>query len=332
MKNVLFFIRHFTERGTEVSAYDYARFNEEVLNNKSYIVHFSDEMARYNEFGFYERISYDKFHSRFPIFEIHSIYDLSDIIDEYNIDFFYTQTHGGKEDVYHFGDKNIWNNCKTIKHCVFNTKEPQGDFSISISEFLSKRDGTTMKAIPLIVHLPDCNEDMRDELNIPKDAIVIGRHGCDNDFNIPMAQEAVKEILAIDETIYFLFLNTIVFYEHPRILYLPRNVDLIYKTKFINTCDAMLHARIVGETFGLAVGEFSIRNKPVITCNCGDLAHIEILGDKGILYNTKDELMDILKNIRKIISSKDDWNAYRDYSPEKVMQLFDRMIFSKAYA
>lgn len=34
---------------------------------------------------------------------------------------------------------------------------------------------------------------------------------------------------------------------------------------FIRTCDAMLHARMSGETFGLAIAEFSAHNRPVLT-------------------------------------------------------------------
>lgn len=34
--NIGFFCRHFTERGTEFSLYDYAKYNEEFLNNKRY--------------------------------------------------------------------------------------------------------------------------------------------------------------------------------------------------------------------------------------------------------------------------------------------------------
>lgn len=70
----------------------------------------------------------------------------------------------------------------------------------------------------------------------------------------------------------FLFLGTEKFNkkvnrpeEHPQIIYLPTNSDLRYKEDYIKTCDVMLHARTVGETFGLAVAEFSVRNKPVIT-------------------------------------------------------------------
>ena len=57
--------------------------------------------------------------------------------------------------------------------------------------------------------------------------------------------------------------------------------------RFFATCDAMLHAREEGETFGMAVAEFSLRNKPVITYNGSgqyDNAHVRMLGSKALLY------------------------------------------------
>jgi hypothetical protein len=124
-------------------------------------------------------------------------------------------------------------------------------------------------------------------------------------------------------------MNTHEFYKHPRIIYLDRTTDLIFKTKFINTCDAMIHARAEGETFGLSIAEFSSKNKPVITCPSGDLEHIRILGDKALLYRSKDELLKIFNNIKNIIKNNDDWNAYKQYTPENVMRLFNELIFSK---
>ena len=129
-----------------------------------------------------------------------------------------------------------------------------------------------------------------------------------------------------DKNAYFLFMNTQKFYEHPRIIYLDKNLDLLYKSKFINTCDAMIHARNEGETFGLSIAEFSTFNKPIITCKCGEIEHINILGDRAIIYNNKEELIHIFNNIETIIHSRTDWNAYTDYSPEKIMKLFDTMI------
>lgn len=324
--NIGFFVRHFTERGTEVAIYDYAKYNEEILNNKSVIICFTE--SKQTLLGFpNERISYDKFKDRFQIIEINDINELTNIINDYNLSFFYTLTSGGNNDIYQFENKNIWGNCKTIKHCVFDTTSCEGDFYISISNYLNEKYDTKYPVIPHIVDLPDCNENLRDELKIPNDAIVLGRYGGIHEFNIKITHEAIIECLSINPNIYFLFMNTTNFYIHPRIIYLEKNIDLLFKVKFINTCNAMIHSRIMGETFGLSIGEFSIKNKPIITCPCGDMEHIKILGDKAILYNSKEELMDIFDKIQIIIHSRNDWNSYEYYRPKNIMSLFKQIIF-----
>jgi hypothetical protein len=321
MKTVIFFIRHFTERGTEVAIYDYAKYNEEILNNKSYIICFKNVN---------EQQSYSKFSLRFKILEIENITEITPVIQEYNIDFFYTLTVGCEENnFFQFNNKELWLNCKTIKHCVFSTNYKEADFYISISHFLNEKFNTIYPVIPHIVNLPECQDDLRDDLNIPHDAIVFGRYGGVDEFNIKFVYYAIKEFLNQDTNIYFLFMNTIPFYNHPRIIYLNPNINLLFKTKFINTCDVMIHARIMGETFGLSIAEFSSLNKPIITCDCGDIEHIKILGDKAIVYRTFDELLHIFKNIRTIISGENDWNCYKYYTPENIMKLFQEYIFNK---
>jgi hypothetical protein len=91
----------------------------------------------------------------------------------------------------------------------------------------------------------------------------------------------------------------------------------------------MIHARIEGETFGLSIAEFSIRNKPVITCPTGDMEHINILGDKAILYMSKDNLIAVFNNIKYIIRGGTNWNAYSYYTPANIMEMFDVFIFNK---
>lgn len=325
--NIGFFVRHFTERGTEVAIYDYAKYNEEILNNKSYIICFTENTQKKIQFPT-QRYSYDKFQNRFKIIEINDINDMKNIIEDYNLSFFYTQTHGGNEDnLYQFNNKNVWGNCKTIKHCVFNTTFPESDFYISISEMLNEKNNTNIPVIPYIVDLPINNENLRNELQIPENSIVFGRYGGLDQFNINIMHNAIKKYVYLNPNCYFLFMNTKPFYEHPRIIYLNKNLDFNYKTKFINTCDVMVHARAMGETFGLAIAEFSLKNKPIITCNCGDLEHIKILGDKAILYNSENELINIFDNIKIIINSRSDWNAYKLYTPDYVMKLFDNYIF-----
>jgi hypothetical protein len=326
MINIGFFIRHFTERGTEVAIYDYAKYNEEILNNKSYIICFTQEKQKY--FGFpEERTSYNKFKERFQIIEINNIYDMKQIIICFSLSYFYTLTYGGGNDIYDFNNKDIWSSCKTIKHCVFDTKYPESDFYISISHKLNEVNETNIPVIPHIVSLPNSTENLRNELNIPNNAIVLGRYGGQDQFDILFVYNAIIEYLNLNNNIYFLFMNTDKFYEHPRIIYLERNIDIEYKVKFINTCDAMIHARKMGETFGLSIAEFSIKNKPIITCPCGELEHIKILGEKGIYYNTKEELLEIFNYIQYIINSRNDWNAYKYYTPENIMNLFNKYIF-----
>jgi hypothetical protein len=327
--NIAFFVRHFTERGTEVAIYDYAKYNEEILNNKSYIVCFNEK--KQTEMGLpTERTSYDKFNKRFPIIEICDIGEMDYIIDRYNFKFFYTLTHGGPNDIYRFDNKSIWGKCKTIKHCVFATTFCESNFYIGISNFLNIKYNTNISTIPHIVDLPTCDDNLRTELNIPQDAIVLGRYGGFTEFNIKDTHQTIIDFLNLSTSsnVWFLFMNTQEFYKHPRIIYLEKNTDLIYKTKFINACNAMIHARTEGETFGLSIAEFSIKNKPVITCPIGDLEHIQILGEKAVLYKSKDELLNIFNNIKNIIKNKDDWNAYRQYTPENVMKLFNELVFS----
>jgi hypothetical protein len=325
--NIGFFVRHFTERGTEVAIYDYAKYNEEILHNKSYIICFTQEMQQKNNFP-NERCSYDKFKNNFQIIEIQTIDDMKNIIKDLNLSFFYTLTGGGA-DIYQFNNKNIWGNCKTIKHCVFETNYPEGDFYISISHMLNCKNNTNIPVIPHIVRLPLNNENLKNELQIPQNSVVFGRYGGFNEFNVNIAHNAIIEYINSNKNCYFLFMNTKKFYEHPRIIYLDLNLDLNYKTKFINTCDAMIHARQMGETFGLSIAEFSSKNKPIITCKCGDLEHIRILEDKALLYNSKEELINIFRNIKIIKNTRCDWNAYKLYSPNYVMSLFRSYIFDK---
>lgn len=327
--NIGFFVRHFTERGTEVAIYDYAKYNEEILGNKSYIICFTKETQQKLNFPTM-RDSYEKFSSRFEILELEDINDMRRVIENYNLSFFYTLTHGSGNDIYQFNNKNIWGNCKTIKHCVFETTYSESDYYIAIADFLNDKYNTTYPVIPHIITPSKCIDNLRIELQIPQDAIVFGRHGGFNEFNVTIAHKAIIEYVNnMNANCYFLFMNTQKFYEHPRIIYLDKNVDLEFKEKFINTCDVMIHGREMGEIFPISIAEFSIRNKPIITCPTGDLGHIKILGDRAIIYCSKEELINIFENIELIINSRTDWNAHQLYSPEYIMNLFREHIFGR---
>jgi hypothetical protein len=187
-------------------------------------------------------------------------------------------------------------------------------------------------ALPYVPYLVDIlrydhNSDYREYLGIPKDATVFGYYGGSDSFNIDFAKKAVIDVAKLRKDIYFIFMNVDAFCDEPNVMFLQGTSDLDKKIGFINTCNACIHARNGGESFGLTVAEFSIKNKPIITtthctAELNDLAHIEMLGDKAVLYSDYNTLVQILTNFKDIHNSKEDWNAYSVYSPEVVMQQF----------
>ena len=316
-KTIGFHSNQLCERGTDVAMYDYAYYNEKMYNNKSIIFY-----CKHNSNNDVDVIK--KFETQFKCYGYDNFSDIEQIIQDERIDYFYNCKSGS------ISDNQLIKSCPNLIHAVF-TVEPHGEKYAAISKQLSEKYNNIADFVPYMINLPKCDKNARQQFNIPNDAIVIGRYGGYSQFDIQVAHEAIKSILNTDLNLYFLFANTNVFYEHPRIIYLNKIIDLEDKVTFINTCDAMIHARSDGETFGLAVGEFSSCNKPIITCkSVMDNSHIDILGEKGIIYGSKESLIEIFKNIKNIINSRSDWNAYAEYSPENVMEKFFKVFIDSS--
>lgn len=112
---------------------------------------------------------------------------------------------------------------------------------------------------------------------------------------------------------------------HPNIIYLESFTDLNVKRKFINTCDAMIHACSLGESWGLSILEFCLCNKPVITWNNGvwHKQHLNNLGDKAIKYNNKEELYKILNEFNPKNHKHIDYTSVAsEFTPTKIMSQF----------
>ena len=332
-KNIAFFVRHFLERGTERTTFDYADFNEKILLNKSLIICFTQEGKDFYNLPQDNNLVRRKFEERFRIYEISRISDIRDIISKYNIDHFYTQSHGFHRDIYQFSNKNIWLNCNTIYHCAFGPMVRQGsNIRCIIGGYLNRRYFKKLPVLPSIVRRHTEVGNLRDKYKIPSEAFVIGRHGGFTTFDINFVKESIANIVNSKKNLYFIFLNTEEFYTHERIMYMSnfKDKDVF---KFINTCNCMLHAREDGETFGLSVAEFSAANKPIITYSKSkDKEHLSILGDKAIKYKNINELNLILNNIENLVNPNFDYNCYRMYEPEKVIKRFEKvcLVDSKA--
>jgi glycosyltransferase involved in cell wall biosynthesis len=247
---------------------------------------------------------------------------LSYIVEKEKIDLLYMYK-GGLVDTF------TPNNVKTGIHCVFDMREPHGSVYAGLSEWLAKFFNKDL-FVPLIVNIPKTNETLHDELGVPKNNFVIGRLGGYDQFDIPIAHNAIKQALEKRSDLWAIFINTKPFIDHPRVKFIPFQSDRLYKSKFINTCDAMIHARSDGETFGLAVAEFSSLNKPVITYDANYWwymrAHIHMLGDRAILYKTEEELMSYLLQIDKAYVSDIDWDRYSiPFSQKNVINKFNEV-------
>jgi hypothetical protein len=326
MKNIGFYLARFSERGTETAIYDYAHYNETILKNKSYIICFKHLYESANAvFRQDSQNPFLKFNKRFPILIIETLYDIPKIIEKYSLNIFYDLVNERTTGM-QFENTSIWGKCKTVKHCVFDTTFPEGDVHISISNWLNVANKTALQIVPHMIDIHPTTANFRTEFNIPDSAIVFGRYGGCDTFNIQYAMNAITEVATAHRDKYFLFMNTFPFCHLPNVIFLGLSVDMEYKRKFINTCDAFVHARSEGETFGLSIGEFAICMKPILTCSEGkDTAHLEILKEKAICYSSKEELVDILSSF-----SRDKYemtgNGYLAYTPVHVMEIFDKII------
>lgn len=300
-------------RGIEVALYDYALYNRELLGNESVII--SDANA--------DLAAYAKFSNQFEVFLYKDFGELQHYVDRKNIEVVYYQKSGQH-------DGKLVSNAKNVIHSVFQFYEPHGEVYAYISEWLANQmGGPTQPYVPYIVDILkyDHNENYREFFNIPKDATVFGYYGGPDSFNIDFAKKAVVDVARANKNVYFIFMNSIPFCNESNVLFVEGTTDFHKKIGFINTCDACIHARNGGESFGLTVAEFSSKNKPVITTSyctvaLNDLAHLHMLGDRAVLYNNYSELINILTNFRSIADSSKDWNAYKQFTPVQVIEKF----------
>lgn len=310
MKRLGFHAQHFSERGTSIAIYDYADHYEKLCNGRSVIFFKRDHEISCPEVE-------KRFKERFEeCYGYSTEKELEALIATSNIKKLYHLVYGTP----------CWlpSNCENLVHAVFYPS-PFGNRYAAISEMVSRG---TVPVVPHMVHLPSVSGDLREELGIPSNAIVVGRHGGYDSFNVPFVFSAMKRALDLEPRLHFILLNTVQGLIHPRVHYLEKTWNVERKVRFIQSCDIMLHARIEGETFGLAVAEFSICNKPVLTCPANDYMHILILGERAHIYWTEEQLTFLLLNVPAIVSFRKDWNAYENYTPEKVMKTFETIFLN----
>jgi len=310
---VAFHSRLLTERGSEGAMLDYARLNRVILRNES-IICIPDRP------GFTGSPLLQKWREEFEVIQYRNKYDLGRILEKEAAEVLYLTKPGPFDGFLVPGVKNC-------VHAQFLCDEFHGDAYAYLSSWMSQvMTGEKNSFVPFYVPKLVSEESLRKELGIPEDAKVFGRHGGRDTFNIPFAQRAVAEHAKSCPEEHFLFLNTEPIRgteRFPNVHYLPATVDPVAKAKFLDTCDAMLHARWHGETFGLAVAEFAVLGKPVITfAESRERAHLEMLGSAALLYRNRNELRGILEDFQPHRVAGTEYDQHAD--PSLVMRVFQQ--------
>jgi hypothetical protein len=308
-------------RGTSVALYDYADYNELLLKNESIVI--TQPLEKQTNIDACADV-YAKFQDRFPVFFYTCHDDIQRVLDSSRVDVLYIIKHGPRDGVH-----DAFAGVKTVMHSVFDPRDPHGDCFCVVSPWLNKAFGTDVPVLPHIVHLPDVGGTcLRSELGIPANAVVFGRHGGWNEFDHPVAARVVVRLAAERPNVYFVFMNTKPFGGScSNVIFLERNSSPSYKAKFINTCDAMIYGRLRGETFGLAIGEFSIRNKPVFApLEAPERMHQLVLGGQAYWYWSEDDLYRKMATFDPIVAKLKEWDAYKEFAPNAVMETFSKLI------
>jgi hypothetical protein len=309
---ICFYTSSIDHRGTCVALYDYALYNETLLNNTSVIVcnsrYISDDKAM------------KKFRNRFPVVKIGGLDDLLNIV----CDAMYVIKYGKEDELF---NSRIAYPYKLLVHCVFDMSEPHGDRYMAVSRALALKYNST-DYVPHMIGLPKSinNENMRDEMGISSTARVYGRYGGFDTFNIEFCKKAISRIVRKCKDIYFLLMNVIPFDSHEQIKFMDGITDYDEKNRFIQTCDAYIECGTLGHSFGLAIGEFAINDKTIIMYkgNVWNTAHYDIIGESGLYFSSEEEFESVILSGKRVSCA----HKYVQYSPDNVMREFNEKFLS----
>lgn len=321
-KRVAFLSDKLTIRGTGVAVYDYADCNETILGNESVVLTRTYEDAM-NE-NDTDIKAYEKFEDRFHVLYYASIAQIDELLQAHDIDVVYIIKAG------RFDDGMYPKTCRRcVIHAVFDADQPHGDVFAVVGPAVNVRYGTSFPVVPHMIRIHPTTDNLRVQLNIPPNALVFGGYGGSRWFDIYHVMKYIHECQI--KNVYFLFMNTFKFSDNPCVIFLPGSTDMVTKRMFINTCDAMIHARMQGETFGLACGEFALAGKPILTYGLSSgRTHLHILKHLALTYTSIPELDFLIRNfdtLRSYINMRGT-NPYVAFSPEAVMQTFAQVFLN----
>jgi hypothetical protein len=314
--NIAFYIDEMNFRGVANSTYEYALNNKKILKNNSIIF--------YNKKNYRNKKEVlKKFRNKFKVIGVTKFNEINKYKEKLKIKFLYTQKSGNK-------DNWISNEIKTLVHSVYPQKLNQlhGFNYAYISEWLSLNfSNKKIPFVPYITKTEKIKSNLKKKLKIKNNKLILGCHGGESSFDMKFVQTCLLNIVKKRKDIIFLFLNIKNFCIHPQIIFLKGTSNKTIKKKFINTCDAMIYGRSLGESFGLACGEFAVENKEIISYkfNRHTSHKYNIPSKYFIQYDSYKSLRNILLNYKKkeLITIYN--NKYKNYNKKVVMKIFNRV-------
>lgn len=327
---VLFQCEQLNYRGTTNSTLDYAIFNQKILGNESAIAYCSIDPPG-KDVGTKPEIV-DKLKKDFNIITYETFEELNEIASNYDV--CYSQRAGYAIEPDTKKPLVQVNTTHFAVHNVFQWYQPHGNSYAYISEWLANAVQKlysvpeTQKWVPYIVDLPQPNVDLRAQLGIPKDKFVIGRHGGYDTFDLKFCHEVVVKVAEARKDFVFLFANTRPFCNLPNVLFLQSFFGNQEKSNYVNACDAMIHCRNLGESFGLSVAEFLYFNKPVLSWSGGfDRNHVNWLEKYDLLYKDNYDMYHRLMNLPSMVGKKYS-EIVRQYNPKTAMDKFQEVFLN----
>lgn len=322
MKKIIFHINQLCERGTTTATREMAIYSQKLIpNTQSFIMYRTD-----GEFKNNDEVRNQLTNDGIELLP-YSIRDNSfrNIISFINPDLFYRLYSGDSQTRANSG-------VKEFNHAVFPIEDKGTD--AYISSWLSDHMKTKGIDKPFLNHIvfppkPHINarEGMRNWLNIPQDAFVFGRIGGYDSFDISFVRGIIDNITEKRDKVFFILINTQPFpCDRKRVLFLDKIIDNQTKSNVISACDAMIHARARGETFGISCAEFLSQGKPVLTWDGSrERAHIDVINSSGrgedMLYNSEN-LLEKMENMIDNPFTVDVQQALDEFSPNKVIEKF----------
>jgi hypothetical protein len=304
------------ERGVAVALYDYALNARRLLGVEAVVLHDAS--------GTVDADQVARFEAAFPVRAYRNDAERAQWLDAERIDVAYALKT--KRPRYPLSPRG-----RTVVHEVFRFFDPHGDAYAYISPWLAQAAAAgRYPAVPHIVDPPPPRGDLRAEFGVPRDALVVGRHGGPDQLNVPFVAAALEAALAARPDLWVMLLNTAPLLRHERVIHVPRAPDRERVADFVASCDVGLNARLGGEAFGLAIAEFLAQDKPVLVWEGGrDRHHLALVDDPAFRFRTREDLTRALVRFEPRPGQGRWRRQVAPFAPEAVTEVFARVFLAE---